>query len=66
MTERKKPDFKRHALPPVSKRYLFRIIFYVILLSVIVYIALSTIEKKNEKDTNEVHEIELLNLEIEQ
>lgn len=33
--ERPKIDLKKHTLPPVSRKYLFRIIMYVVMLSVL-------------------------------
>ena len=58
MEERKKIDFKRHTLPPVSKKYLWRIIFYLVMLSVIGYIALSTLgmhKKQNPETIDQIH-----------
>ena len=36
MGSRKEFDFKRHTLPPVSKKYLLRVILYVVVLFLIV------------------------------
>jgi hypothetical protein len=46
--ERIKIDLKQHTLPPVSKRYLFRIILYVVLLTGVCSIAYYLYNRRGE------------------
>lgn len=45
MEEERKIDFKRHASPPASKKYILKIIFYVIFLGGLVYMIISQTNK---------------------
>ena len=47
--ERIKIDLKQHTLPPVSKRYLLRIILYVVLLTTVGVIAYYLYNRRSEK-----------------
>ncbi len=64
MEERPRPDFKRHTLPPVSRKYLWRIIFYLAMLSVIIWIALASLGKHRKADPEKIHEIHGVELEV--
>ena len=59
--ERRKIDLKQHALSPVSRKYLLRIIMYVVLLSVlsgfIYYVSNRKPEPRKVKDPTEIKEI---------
>ena len=59
--EQRKIDLKQHALSPVSKKYLLRIIFYVVLLVglcfVIYYLTNLKPEPKPVKNPKDVKEI---------
>lgn len=46
MEEERKIDFKRHASPPASKKYILKIIFYVIFLGGLFYMIISQTNKK--------------------
>ena len=62
MREERNIDFKRHTSPPVSKMYLLKIIFYVVLLSVVAYIILKGNDKTpsiQDKEITEIHHITL-------
>ena len=64
MDEQRRPDFKKYTLPPVSKKYLFRIIFYAILLTVIIVIALSTHGKHKRMSTDQIKEVNGVEIEL--
>ncbi len=65
MEDRKKIDFKRHTLPPVSRWYLWRIIFYVVLLIVVSAIIYATMDMRKGVKPDEIKEIDGINLELE-
>lgn len=64
MDEQRRPDFKKYTLPPVSKKYLFRIIFYLVLLSVIIFIALSTHGKHKRLTEEQIEEVKGVQIEL--
>jgi hypothetical protein len=53
MEDQRKVDFKKYISKPVSNWYLVRIVFYIVLLSGLLYIFFS----RNEKSNFEVEEI---------
>jgi prolipoprotein diacylglyceryltransferase len=59
--EQRKIDLKKHALPPVSRKYLLRIIMYVVMLAVlgglIYYVSNREVQPKKVKDPIDVKEI---------
>lgn len=60
MKEERNIDFKRHTSPPVSKMYLLKIVFYVVMLSVMLYFMFrndSKSVKTQEKEIREIHNI---------
>lgn len=57
MKEERKIDFKRHTSPPVSKMYLFKIVFYVVLLGVMGYFLFNGNKKKTSVKVNDITEI---------
>ncbi len=59
MEERKKMDFKRHASPPASKKYILKILFYVVFLGALLYLIFSQTNKRK------VIEIEGVKIEME-
>lgn len=65
MEERKKPNFKRHTLPPVSRWYLFRIVFYVVLLIVLCTIIYATIGFEQDSKVDKNLEIDGVLIELE-
>jgi len=65
MEDRKKLDFKRYTLPPVSRWYLWRIIFYVVLLIVVSAIIYATMDMKKGTNPDEIMEIDGVNFELE-
>lgn len=65
MEEQKKIDFRRHTLPPVSKKYLWRIIFYLVMLSIIAYIALSTLGMHKKPNPETIDQIQGVTIELE-
>ena len=58
MDERRKIDLKQHTLPPVSKRYIIRIIFYVLVLGIIAF-GIYTLNNRPKKvrDGGKIQEI---------
>jgi len=62
MMEERKIDLKRHTSPPVSRMYLLKTLFYVVLLSIL-SICLYKRGDKNpstpEKEITEIHHIKL-------
>lgn len=57
MKEERKIDFKRHTSPPVSKMYLFKIVFYVVLLGVMGYFLFKGNKSKPKVDAKDITEI---------
>ena len=60
MKEERKIDFKRHTSPPVSKMYLFKIVFYVVLLGVMGYFLFNGNKKSSPikvKDITQINHI---------
>ena len=57
MKDERKIDFKRHTSPPVSKMYLFKIIFYVVMLGVLSYFLFRTNPSKEKVDSKDITEI---------
>ena len=59
--ERRKIDLRQHTLSPVSKKYLLRIILYVVLLTglslVVLYLYNREVEKPAVKNPEEIQEI---------
>lgn len=64
MDEQRRPDFKKYTLPPVSKKYLFRIIFYAVFLVVIIVIAISTHGKHKRLSHDEIREVNGVEIEL--
>ena len=46
MEERKRMNFKRHASPAASKKYILKILFYVVFLGALLYMIFSQTNKK--------------------
>ena len=46
MDEERKINFKRHASPPASKKYILKIIFYVVFLGALIYMITSQTKKQ--------------------
>ena len=63
MEEKPKINLKQHTSPPASKKYLFRIVFYIILLSVLSFIIASQLGKKETPKNPEVIEIQTFTIE---
>jgi len=65
--DRPKIDLQRHTLSPVSKRYLFRIILYVVLLTglslVVLYLYNREVEKPTVQNPEDIEEIRGIQLE---
>lgn len=57
MKEERKINFKRYTSPPVSKMYLFKIVFYVILLVVMGYFLFKGNKKKTQVKVKDITEI---------
>lgn len=64
MEDRSRPDFKQYSLPPFSRKFLLRILFYVLVLSLIAYVALSTEGKHRKMDPETIQEINGVELEM--
>lgn len=64
MEERRRPDFKQYTLAPFSRKFLLRILFYVLVLSTIAYVALSTEGKHRKMDPNDIQEINSVEIEL--
>ena len=63
MEEPRKIDFKKHTSSPVSKWYLARVVFYVILLSVLLYFVLRQPKQAEKPQIKDVQEIENITIE---
>ncbi|MBL4862788.1 MAG: hypothetical protein JKY09_07215 [Crocinitomicaceae bacterium] len=63
MEHKRKINLRKHTSPPVSKNYLLRIIFYIVLISVLGFIVSSQLEKKEVPKTPEVNEIRNVTIE---
>lgn len=62
METQERPDFRKYTLPPVSRKYLLRIIVYLILLSLVAVLAIymrGTHKKQAPEDIQEIHQIEV-------
>ncbi len=57
MKEERKIDFKRHTSPPVSKMYLLKVVFYVLMLGVLSYFLFKLSSKKQRIKPEEIKEI---------
>ena len=64
MEDQRKVDFKKYISKPVSKWYLARIVFYIVLLTGLLYIFFSQNGKKNV-DVKDVKEIDKVTITIE-
>jgi hypothetical protein len=65
MDERPKIDLKKHQLPPVSKRYMLRIIVYIVVL-VLLGLAIRYLYKQNSvKNHPDIKQIEGVTIELE-
>jgi len=64
MEERRRPDFKQFALAPVSRKFLLRIVFYILILSAIAYVALSSLGQHRKMDPADIHEINGVEIEM--
>lgn len=62
MTEERNIDLKRHTSPPFSRMYLLKIVFYMVLLSIL-FICLHNRGDRNpsiqEKEITEIHHVTL-------
>ncbi|HIP32602.1 MAG TPA: hypothetical protein EYG86_07570 [Crocinitomicaceae bacterium] len=50
MDERKKFDFKRHVSPAASRKYILKILFYVVFLGALLYLIFSQTNRKESKE----------------
>lgn len=57
MEERRRPDFKQYTLAPVSRKFLLRILFYLLILSAIAYVALASLGQHRKMDPEDIQEI---------
>lgn len=64
MDEKPKLDLKKHTLPPVSRRYLIRIIIYVIFLLFMGYLIFKVYntEPQNNTDIQEINLIDKIEI----
>lgn len=63
MEPNRKINFKRYTLPSASKQYVFRIVAYIVLLSVLIWLMYYL--KNNSESTDKVQEvIEVKNIQI--
>tara|TARA_R110002072_G_scaffold172042_3_gene325839 strand:- start:816 stop:1001 length:186 start_codon:yes stop_codon:yes gene_type:complete len=49
MEERTKFDFKRHTSPSASRKYIVKVLFYVLFLGALLYLIFSQTKKNNSK-----------------
>ena len=63
MERKRKINLKRHTLPPASKKYLFRIIGYIILLSVLIWIVFY-LKNYSSSSSENLEVIEINNIKV--
>lgn len=58
-------DLQKDRLPPVSKRYILRLVIYIVIIAILVALiySLRNVKDKNEKQLNDVDNIEGVTLE---
>ena len=57
-----RPNYRKYTLPPVSRKYLFRILIYLFLLALLAGIAIysrGTHRNPNPEDIHEIHQVEI-------
>ena len=65
MKEPRKIDLKKHTSPPASKKYLMRVLFYILILSVLGYLIFSKYKNRGNVEGNNVEEIHSFTIETE-
>jgi len=66
MEDPRKVDFKKYVSKPVSKWYLARIVFYIILLSALIYLFFSQNGSKKSANIKEIKNIDKVSITIEE
>jgi len=58
-----KIDFKKHTSPPASKKYLIRVLFYILIFSVLGYLMFHKYKNRGNEQHDTVEEIHSLTIE---
>jgi hypothetical protein len=62
METQDRPDFKKYTLAPVSRKYLLRIVLYLVLLALVALLAIysrGTHKQAEPQDVQEIHNLEI-------